>query len=240
MSKKHTPTSEAPTEYPEFAQWFVTEYARQIYNKASRHLILNRYSIDDMKHYMVERILEILTKRKSDGNPIEEPKIYFRKLIPFWCVEYQRMNGFVFGLPKRPRCPDAESKICSYGFSYLKTSTDDDTYSVPTHVAKLSYIDVNITEPNQYYVDIVHKGKDSDSVSEAWDALMGHLKRDEVKVIEYLYRYNLTVPQVAQELNIAVSTAYQRKAKALASLSGFITTRVNNDSTSWHILNSIL
>lgn len=240
MSKKQKESVEAPTDHAEFAHWFITEYAKQIYNKASRHLIFNRYSVDDMKHYMVERILEILSKRKADGNPIEEPKIYFRKLIPFWCVEYQRMNGFVFGLPKRPRCPDAENKICSYGFTYLRTQADSDDLPISSHVSKLSYIDINLTEPNQYYTEYSHKGHDPDLISEPWEALIGHLKTDEAKVIEYLYKYNLTVPQTAQELNIAVSTVYQRKRKALISLSGFITSKASQDSSSWHILNSIL
>ena len=232
--------SPVPTDHSEFAWWFITEYDRQIKSKAYKHLILNRYSSDDIKHYMVERILEILTKRKNEGNPIEEPKLYFRKLIPFWCVEYQRMNGFIFGLPKRPRCQADEDQICSYGFTYLRTQSDADDCPISSHVSKLSYIDVSITEPNQYFTDVAHKGIDPDTISESWTIMMEHLKENQAKVIEYLYRYNLTVAQTAQELGIAVSTAYQRKNKALIALSGFICSKSENDTSSWYILNSIL
>ena len=237
--KKKNKVSEAPKNHSEFAKWFVEEYSRQIYAKASRHLILNRYAAEDIKHYMVERILEILSKRESEGNPIEEPKIYFRKLIPFWCVEYQRMNGFVFGLPKRPRSVEAEKIICSYGFTYLKVEDSQDGFSNSSHINKLSYVDINTVQSPEYFADYSQKGVEADVASESWNTLMSALREEDAEIIEYLFRYNLTVPQAAKELNIAVSTAYQRKSRALYTLSGLIVSKSGDMSTSWRILDSL-
>lgn len=185
---------------------------------------------------MIERILDIMQKRMRKGNPIKEPKIYFRKLIPYWCVEFQRMHGFIYGLPKRPRCPEAEKEISTHGFVYLRSESDTYEGGNPVsceHTIKTSYIDGNTTEPILYYHNYKVTGGEPDAVSEVWEKLVGSLKKEEASIIACLYRYNLTVPQAAKFLGIAVSTAYQRKERALNALSGYIVSQTELQDASW-------
>ena len=236
-------STDPPKEPKEFSEWFVKEYAAQLYRTISRRLIPNRYSIDDVKHYMVERILDIMQKREKKGNPIKEPKIYFRKLIPYWCVEFQRMHGFIYGLPKRPRCPEAEAEISKHGFVYLKSETDnfDGAANISCeHIIKTSYIDGDITEPILYYHNYKVTGGDPDAVSEVWYKLVSALKKEEAGIIACLYRYNLTVPQAAKKLGIAVSTAYQRKERALNTLSGYIIANAKLHEASWQTFEELI
>jgi len=245
MSKRKEAT-EPPSDYVEFSEWFFTEYAGSIYRHISRRLIPNRYSHGDVKNYMCERMLDILTKRLAKGNPIKEPKIYFRKLIPYWCVEFQRMNGFVYCLPKRPRCPKAEEEIAKHGFVYLRVMEDSDSSggrlggATNEHVQKLAYIDTKITNPPYYGDKYQISGINPDSDSSIWGTLLEELKEEERGVITYIFKYNLTVPEAARELGIAVSTAYQRKDRALVILSGFIDRHgTTQEHASWRVLTSL-
>lgn len=228
---------EAPREHSAFVVWFMVKNKSQIDRHARKRLIPNRYTIDDIKSYMQERMLDILQKREAKGNPIEEPKIYFRKLVDFWCVEFQRMHGFIYSLPKRPRCPDAEKEISQYGFHYFPHGDDSDDSiagSQMDQIAQLGYIDasLNNTEITGYRI----VGEEPDELSIAWEALMSMAPIEDQDVLTYLFRYNLTVPQVSEKLGIAVSTAYQRRDRGLRAISGTLASFVDLDKSSWQIL----
>jgi len=233
-------TQDPPKDHRDFARWFVKEYSSQLYKSISRRLIPNRYSIDDVKHYMIERILDILDKREQRGNPIEEPKTYFRKLIPYWCVEFQRMHGFIYSLPKRPRDANAEKDIGQHGFVYLNSDYNvDENNSNNEHAIQTSYIECSFNEPIKYLNQYKVVGNDPDEISPAWEVLMGALKEEEADIISCLFRYNLTVPQAAKKLGIAVSTAYQRKERALNILSGYIVANTSINDISWITLKGL-
>ncbi len=231
---------EAPEDFYEFVVWFVAKNKNSINRHIYRRLIPNRYSPDDMRAYMQERMLDILQKRVIKGNPIKEPKIYFRKLIDFWCVEYQRMHGYCYGLPKRPRKPEAEEDIGQYGFVYLPVlnSSDDNSNSFsPDRIDQLGYIDSTNTNPNIFINEEFRVvGEEPDQVTEAWSTLMEMALPDDRDVLTYIFRYNLTVPQVSRELNIAVSTAYQRRDRGMKAISGTLASFVDLDQPSHHVL----
>lgn len=228
--------SEAPEDFDQFVVWFMVKNKYPIERHIRRRLIKNRYSIDDVKAYMQERMLDILQKRLAKGNPIEDPKIYFRKLIDFWCVEYQRMYGFIYSLPKRPRKPDAEEEISKHGFVYFPTSNSD-SFDSMDRITQLGYIDSSNTDPEDY-IDTSYRvvGEEPDDVSEAWSSLMEMILPDDRRVLTFIFRYNLTVPQVSKELNIAVSTAYQRRDRGLKAISGTLSSFIDLDQDNWKIL----
>ena len=88
----------------EFVSNFMTKYSSLISSVGRKYLIPNRYTIDDIRQYIAERIILILTSRLSKAsNQIEDPEKYFKSCITYYCIEYQRMHGYTFELPKRPR-----------------------------------------------------------------------------------------------------------------------------------------
>jgi hypothetical protein len=233
--KKKKIEEEAPKDFGDFAVWFIKKNGGVINNYIRRRLIPNRYSPDDIKSYMQERILDVLQKRLAKGNPIEEPKIYFRRLIDFWCVEYQRMYGFVYALPKRPRDQAAEEDIGQYGFHYFMADTGDGNYGLD-RIPQLGYIDSATTEAVIYENKFRVIGLNPDEFSESWKSLMIMALPEDRDVLTCLYRYNLTVPQVSDHLSIAVSTTYQRKERGLRAISGTLASFVDLDQDSWKVL----
>jgi hypothetical protein len=233
-------SKEAPEDFSQFVVWFMDKNKGVILRHIRRRLIPNRYSVEDVQAYMKERMLDILQKRLAKGNPIEEPKIYFRKLIDFWCVEYQRMHGFCYGLPKRPRCPEAEEEISQYGFVYLphdqSENGDGNTYSTD-RISQLGYIDSSNTDPDSYEDEYKVVGQEPDEHTEAWASLMDMALPEDREILICIFRYNLTVPQVSKELGIAVSTAYQRRDRGLRAISGTLASFIDLDQDSWRILN---
>jgi hypothetical protein len=230
---------EAPEDYHEFVVWFMKKNNSAINRYIFKRLIPNRYSTEDVKSYMQERMLDILQKRREKGNPIKEPKIYFRGLIDFWCVEYQRMYGFCYGLPKRPRKPEAEEEIGQYGFVYLPSEgMGDGNNSSLDRVPQLGYLDACNTDTNLFSdTDYRVIGEEPDQISDAWNSLMLMVLPDDKEVLTCIFRYNLTVPQVSKQLNIAVSTAYQRRDRGLRAISGTLSSFIDLDKPSWEILN---
>jgi hypothetical protein len=229
----------APVDYDEFIVWFLSKNNAIINNYCRRRLIPNRYSVEDMRSYMQERMLDILQKRLAKGNPIEEPKVYFRKLIDFWCIEYQRMHGYCYSLPKRPRCPDAEEEIGQYGFHYfISSDADGDSTSSMDSIPQLGYIDTNLTIET-FDQDYKEMGTDPDQHSDAWKSLMKMAVPEDRDVLTCIFRYNLTVPQTSEQLSIAISTAYQRRDRGIRAISGTLASFVDLDESNHDILQNV-
>jgi hypothetical protein len=230
---------EAPENYHEFVVWFLQKNNAIINNYCRRRLIPNRYTIEDMRAYMQERMLDILHKRAAKNKAIEEPKVYFRKLIDFWCIEYQRMYGYVYSLPKRPRCPDAEEEIGQYGFHYfVSDSADSESSSSMDSIPQLGYIDTNLTITN-FDHDYKEIGQNPDEFSQAWNSLMKMAIPEDRDVLTCIFRYNLTVSQVSKHLEIAISTAYQRRDRGIRAISGTLASFVDLDNDMHQVLDDV-
>jgi DNA-directed RNA polymerase specialized sigma24 family protein len=236
--KKYTDEEIAAMNHQEFTLWFMDYNKKRINRFISRRMIPNRYSPSDIKAYMVERILEILEKREQKGNPIEDPKTYFYKLIDFWCIEFQRMQGFIYCMPKRPRCPDAEKEISKHGFVYFSTASNE--YGLDT-VDQLGYIDADLHDDvNESYVESFSvKGQDPDMPTEAWEKLMLMVFPEDRDVLECIFRRDMSVPEASRHLGIAISTAYSRKERGLRSMSGTLASFVDLDDPNWKILSNV-
>ena len=221
------------TQHKEFVEWFMKKYNTGISSCIRRRLIPNRYSVSDVKAYITERILDILKKRQAKGKPIEDPKLYFRSLISFYCVEFQRMHGYIYCLPKRPRDIPAEQEISQYGFVYFNTKTTGSS----DDVSQLGYIDASLgTEEDP---EFTVKGLDPSIANKSWDQLMLMVLPEDKAVLECLFIRNLSIPEASKELGIATSTAYQRRDRGLSCLSGCLATYVDLDQESWEILKDV-
>jgi hypothetical protein len=218
----------------EFVVWFMHKHKAAINRYVTKRLIKNRYARSDVRAYIQERILDILQKRKAKGNPIEDPKLYFRKLLDYYCIEFQRMYGYIYCMPKRPRCAEAEEEIAQYGFVYLYT---DDSNSMDS-IKQLGYLDSEITNVacNEEYSI---KGLDPDVDSTSWEKIMLMALPEQQEVLKCIFKYNMSVPEAARHLDISVSAAYQRKDRGLQAISGTLATFVDLDDDSWRILNNV-
>jgi len=236
--KRKTLSEEAPEEYGEFVVWFMEKYKSAINRHVHRRLIPNRYSAQDVKAYIQECILKTLQRRKSAGRPIDEPKLYFRKLIDYYCVEYQRMHGFIYSLPKRPRCPDAEADISNYGFFYYHSDNEGGIH--PEVLPQLGYLDYSLENSEEKEVDgFAVLGGDPSVHSSAWNKLMLMALPEDQKVLECVFMMDMSIPEASRHLKIAVSTAYQRAQRGIRAISGTLITYVDLDLPKWKILNSI-
>lgn len=243
--KRARPTDEVLLKYThdEFILWFL-EYNKSIINRyIMKRLIPNRYDPSDIKAYMAERMLDILAKRDAKDKSIENPRIYFGKLIDFWCIEYQRMHGYCYGMPKRPRCPEAEQEIAKYGFVYMDSSepADDSNYYGFSEQAKLAYVDATLTPDTENYElrGYAVKSQDPGELSSSWSALMKMILPEDRPVIECLFVRDMSIPEASKHLGIAVSTAYTRRDRAMLSLSGHLMSSVDLDNKTWKILNDV-
>lgn len=182
----------------EFTAQFMKKYHKTITSIARKYLIPNRYSIEDIHQYIAERILTVLTNRQKSGDPILNKENYFKGCLTFYCVEFQRMHGFIFCLPKRPRrdCLEQEEQIKSYGFVYLNEDLKD-----PALI-------VNEEEKPPTYLYI-------------WKLIKKLLTEEEVKVLECLFFRNMTYKETAEELGISKSMCSARKMKAFAKIFTF-------------------
>ena len=222
--------------HEEFVLWFLEENKRLINRHASRRLIPNRYSLSDIRSYIAERILDILQKRLAKGNPIEDPRLYFKKLIDFYCIEYQRMHGYIYSMPKRPRCPEAEKEISKYGFVYLENGDNCPAENAP----QLGYLDGSLgDEEMTLHYNYQIKGVSPDKPSEAWEKLMCMALPEDREVLSCIFTRNMSVPEVSKYLGIAISTAYTRKERGIRAISGTLATYVDLDDENWEILDNI-
>ena len=241
--KKPRPTDEEllKLSHEDFVVWFLEYNNAIIARYISRRLIPNRYEPADVKAYMSERMLDILEKRLAKGKAIKNPRIYFGKLIDFWCIEYQRMHGYIYAMPKRPRNVKAEADISQYGFVYLDTdSIKNDNVDGFGQSPQLSYIDSNITQDQNYEQRGYQiKGIDPSEDTEFWSNIMGMILPEDRPVLTCLYKMNMSIPETSRHLGIAVSTAYSRRDRGLLAISGVVTSVANPDNPSWKVLNEL-
>lgn len=219
---------EAPKEYGEFVVWFMEKNKSRIQRHAYRRCIPNRYTTEDVCAYIAESILRTLRRRKAVGRPIEEPKLYFSKMIDFYCVEYQRMHGFIYGLPKRPRAIEAEQDIGQYGFNYLEPTTD------------IGYLDGGVHDDEMDYGGTyLAKGVAPSEESEVWNKLMGYAQKDDRDILNCVYNLNMSIQEASKHLGIAISTAYQRANRGIRAISGAISLNVDLDQNNWKVFKQI-
>lgn len=179
----------------EFALEFMSKYNSLINSIGRKYLIPNRYSIDDIKQYISERIIQILSKRLAvEENQIEDPEKYFKSCLDFYCIEYQRMHGYIFELPKRPRknCELDEQHIRSYGFKYIGDITTEEYNSL-----------------------IIEDKEEVEHVNIVWDTLVSILSKEEADVIDCIFNKNLTWLETSKHLNVPQSTCWIRKERAV-------------------------
>lgn len=223
--------------YQDFAVWFL-EYNKVIINRyIQRRLIPNRYEPSDIRAYMAERIIDILEKRSAKGKPIANPRTYFGRLIDFWCIEYQRMHGYIFGMPKRPRNALAEEEISKYGFVYFETdeASKESNYN---QNPELSYVDANITANHEHFglMGYQKKGDDPGEVTAAWDSMMNMVLPEDRDILHCLFRMGMSIPEAGKYLGIAVCTAYARRDRAFCTISGYLMSGVDLNQETWKIL----
>jgi len=231
-------SGEAPPQlidHREFVLQFLQDNKSLLRRCIYKRMIPNRYAPSDVQAYIIERILEILQKRKAKGRPIREPALYFRKLIDYYCIEFQRMHGFIYGMPKRPRNTDAEQEIAKYGFVYFPAGENSSLDNIP----QLGYIDINVTVPEHHDRDFVIKGEDPGIDSEPWEKLMQMALPEDQEVLTCVFKHNMSIPEASRYLGIAVSTAYQRKERGVKAISGTLATYVDLDKKSWEILDEV-
>lgn len=245
MARKPRPTDDELNNLPyeNFVLWFLEYNSAIIAKHISRRLIPNRYDPADVKAYMGERMLDILHKRKKKNKAIQNPRIYFGKLIDFWCIEYQRMHGYIYGMPKRPRNVAAEEDIAQYGFVYLDTDKSMKSLNGFHESPELAFIDVNLSQgDNSYYQEAGYqfKGIDPGTPSVFWNKLMTNILPEDRQVLECMFAMNMSIPDVSKHLGIAISTAYTRRDRGLSTLSGLIVnSNINVEQASWRTLNDI-
>jgi RNA polymerase sigma factor (sigma-70 family) len=179
---------------------FMAKHNSLINSVGRKYLIPNRYTIDDIKQYISERVIQILTNRLSTAdNKIEDPEKYFKSCITYYCIEYQRMHGYTFELPKRPRknCELDEQHIRSYGFKYLD--------------------DMNTAEFNSLIVE--DKEVDTSTSDLVWSYLTSILSKDESNVLVCIFKQNMTWSETSKHLNVPQSTCWIRKDRAIDKIS---------------------
>lgn len=188
------------TDHHDFVIKFMQDHKRLITSIVKRYLIPNRYNSDDVRQYISIKILGILQNKETKNSVINDPEKYFKSCIEYYCIEFQRMNGFVFNLPGRPRknCELEEATIKEKGFKYIGDITTEESKSL------LSYSD------------------DTEVDDSSWCYLTGLLSDVEAQVIDCVFRRNMTWSQTAKELGVARSTCWFRKTKALEKIKDHI------------------
>ena len=188
-----------------FVEYFMSKYNLLIIRIGRRYMIPNRYDIEDIKQYISERIMSIYLNRLDNAtNLIEDPEKYFRSCIQFYCTEFQRMHGYIFDLPKRPRknCVEDEKDAKAWGFKYLGDLTIDEYNSVYQNG-----IDKDLSETTQ-----------EPTTSQTWDALTGLLNKSEADVIECIFLRKMTWAETSEHLDVAQSTCWFRKNRAVEKI----------------------
>lgn len=184
----------------DFISYFSKKYIALIKSIARRYVIPNRYTVEDIVQYVNERITAILRGREETDNKILDRENYFLKCITFYCIEYQRMNGFIFCLPKRSRKNAIEDELTakSKEFVYLNDTMLDDP-SLIHHPP----IDDPIVEEESY----------------SWCALTGMLAHTEdADVVDCIFRRNMTLLETSNYLGVAQSTCLNRRNRAIKNL----------------------
>lgn len=194
--------TEKEKEIEEFVLFFMTKHSKLVSKIGYRYIIPNRYNLYDIKQYISERIIKIMLSRVDDANPIKNPEKYFKSCLEFYCIEFQRMHGFVFCLPKRPRknCEEDEKNIREHGFKYLTDLTSDEVNSLQVHDTG----------------DWFDETPKDESVS--WSYLTGIVSTEESRVLDCIFVKNMTWNETAKYLNVPQSTCWFRKHRALSKI----------------------
>ena len=205
-----------------FVAYFMTKYDKLISRISKKYLIPNRYNTDDIKQYISERIIKILSSRLEDNeNKIDDPEKYFKSCLDFYCIEYQRMHGFIFDLPKRPRknCEIDEKSARSYGFKYFGDMTIEEENSLQEFT-----LEKTLSENQELGPETI-----------VWSSLTGLLLSEEAQVLGCIYMRNMTWAETSDYLGVAQSTCWFRKNRAIKkiyehveSMSGLISENIKN------------
>jgi len=177
---------------------FILKHRPLIKTLGRRYLIPNRYSVEDIEAYVAERMLSILQARQHSTNQILDREKYFLNCLVFYCIEYQRLNGFIFCLPKRPRknAIEQELEAKSRNFYYLNDTMLDDS----------SLVDNN--------KEVIDPGLDS----EVWCSLTGYLHTSDALVVECIHKMSMTLKETSLHLGVAQSTCLTRRDRAYKTL----------------------
>lgn len=193
----------------QFVIEFMSKYDKLINRIAKKYLIPNRYTTDDIKQYISERILKILGSRLDDvENKIDDPEKYFKSCLDFYCIEYQRMHGFIFDLPKRPRknCEIDEKSARSFGFKYFGDMTIEEANSLQENT-----LEKTLTENQKLGPE-----------TPVWSALTGLLATEEAEVLGCIYLKNMTWAETSDHLGVAQSTCWFRKNRAIKKIFDYV------------------
>lgn len=193
----------------QFVIEFMSKYDKLINRIAKKYLIPNRYTTDDIKQYISERILKILSSRLDDvENKIDDPEKYFKSCLDFYCIEYQRMHGFIFDLPKRPRknCEIDEKSARSFGFKYFGDMTIEEANSLQENT-----LEKTLTENQKLGPE-----------TPVWSALTGLLATEEAEVLGCIYLKNMTWAETSDHLGVAQSTCWFRKNRAIKKIFDYV------------------
>jgi len=184
----------------DFVEFFISRHRPLIRNVARRYRIPNRYDVEDIESYIAERVNTILNARQRSDKPILNREKYFLNCLTFYCIEYQRLNGFVFGLPKRPRnnAIQDELEAKGRGFAYLNDTMLDDS--------SLVYSDVTVPDPGLE--------------SNIWIALTGVLYHTDASIIECIHKMSMTLKETSLHLGVAQSTCLTRRDRAYKMIFG--------------------
>ena len=188
-----------------FVAEFMEKYDKLLTRIARKYLIPNRYTADDIKQYISERIIKILGSRvDSIDNKIDDPEKYFKSCLDFYCIEYQRMHGYIFDLPKRPRknCEIDEKSARSYGFKYFGDMTTEESNSLHEYT-----LEKDLTENQELGPE-----------TRVWSALTGLLLKEEAEVLACIYLQNMTWAETSTHLGVAQSTCWFRKNRAIQKI----------------------
>ncbi len=200
----------------EFVEYFMTKHNSILSRIGRRYLIPNRYTVDDIKQYISERILQILKARNIPNatNKIDNPEKYFKSCLTFYCIEYQRMHGYIFELPKRPmkNYEEDESTARSFGFKYLADITQEEANSLVTNPLDVP----TITD------------------SKVWCALTGFLEQEEALVVDCIYNRDMTLSETSKHLGVAQSTCWFRRNRAMHKIYSFFD-NMSGDNTFMNI-----
>lgn len=183
-----------------FIEYFMSKYDTLLNKVCSKYLIPNRYSIEDIKQYIAEKIITILNNRDNTKDPINNPEGYFKSCLDYYGIEFQRMHGYVFDLPKRPRknAIEEETHIKTYGFKYLD--------------------DMTVDESSSLYEEPIIEPTDPGSRSESWLEITKILTTEETRVLECIYIQNMTWSETSKFLGVAQSTCWFRKNRAISKI----------------------
>jgi DNA-directed RNA polymerase specialized sigma24 family protein len=183
----------------EFVEQFIDKNYSLIKALSRRYIIPNRYTWEDVLQYIATTIMTILTNRQSGDHPIENPPKYFSGCLVYYMIEYQRMHGFIFCLPKRPRREYIEVEKCmkTKKFQYLNES----------HYSDKVFI-------HDGYMSEVYGPPDT----RMWSNLTGLLKPLEAKVIDCVYNRGMSLKEAANELCISQPKCNTNRDNALKTL----------------------